>query len=105
MMRIATATNIVQAKIWCDLLCEAGLPALVLRADLGTVRGLIPFGECDPEVWIEHEEHEARARQLLNDLTQMTQHRWTCVCGELVEGGFEQCWSCGKFMAQSESQA
>jgi hypothetical protein len=23
------------------------------------------------------------------------QRRWRCVCGELVEGGFESCWSCG----------
>jgi hypothetical protein len=26
------------------------------------------------------------------------QRRWLCNCGELVEGGFEQCWSCGAWM-------
>jgi hypothetical protein len=26
------------------------------------------------------------------------QRRWVCACGELVEGGFEACWSCGRPM-------
>jgi hypothetical protein len=26
------------------------------------------------------------------------QRRWGCACGELVEGGFEQCWNCGALM-------
>jgi hypothetical protein len=26
------------------------------------------------------------------------QRRWLCHCGEMVEGGFEQCWRCGRLM-------
>jgi hypothetical protein len=25
----------------------------------------------------------------------MPQQRWSCSCGEIVEGGFQQCWQCG----------
>ena len=40
----------------------------------------------------------ARAQALLAELRQPLQRRWQCVCGELVEGGFEQCWRCGAMM-------
>ena len=41
---------------------------------------------------------EPRATELLNDLQNIAQRRWRCVCGELIEGGFEQCWSCAALM-------
>ncbi|MCZ8254415.1 MAG: DUF2007 domain-containing protein, partial [Polaromonas sp.] len=48
-----------------------------------------------PEVWLTHNEDEPRARELLHSLQNMPQRRWLCACGEVVEGGFEQCWNCG----------
>ena len=98
MLRLVTAPNIVQAKIWCDLLCEAGLPAKVLREHFASVQGLMPPSECQPEIWLEYEEHATAARQLLEELDHLPQRKWQCRCGETVEGGFEQCWSCGGFM-------
>ncbi|HEY8358041.1 MAG TPA: DUF2007 domain-containing protein, partial [Ramlibacter sp.] len=38
------------------------------------------------------------ARTLLEQLQHLPQRRWKCVCGEVVEGGFESCWSCGRAM-------
>ena len=38
------------------------------------------------------------ARTALRDLQHRPQRRWHCACGELVEGGFEQCWQCGAMM-------
>jgi hypothetical protein len=35
---------------------------------------------------------------LLDALQHRPQRRWQCRCGELVEGGFEQCWRCGAMM-------
>jgi predicted Fe-S protein YdhL (DUF1289 family) len=37
-------------------------------------------------------------RQLLHELQHRPQRSWLCVCGEQVEGGFEQCWQCGEMM-------
>jgi len=45
-----------------------------------------------------HAEQEQQARALLHDLTHVMQRRWLCACGEMVEGGFEQCWQCGRMM-------
>lgn len=39
-----------------------------------------------------------RAAALLQELQDLPQRRWACRCGEIVEGGFEQCWQCGALM-------
>jgi hypothetical protein len=98
MLRLTQAPNIAIATLWVDLLCEAGWPASVQRQYLGAAAGTLPPDQCLPEIWLEYEEHAPQARQLLADLQQLPQRRWHCRCGELVEGGFEQCWACGTLM-------
>jgi len=49
-------------------------------------------------VWVTHDDQEARAKTLLHELQNLPQRRWVCSCGEVVEGGFEQCWQCGADM-------
>ena len=65
------------------------------RYFLGAAAGELPPDQCLPEVWITHNEQESEARALLHDLQNVPQRRWTCACGEFVEGGFEACWNCG----------
>ena len=65
------------------------------RYFLGAVAGELPPDQCLPEVWITHDEQECEARAVLHDLQNVMQRRWTCACGEFVEGGFESCWKCG----------
>jgi hypothetical protein len=96
--RIAKAPNAAIAALWADTLCEAGIHASVQRQFLSSVAGEIPPDQCLPEVWVTHDEHEARARALLHELQTLPQRRWVCVCGEVVEGGFESCWNCGTLM-------
>ena len=99
MFRLTQAPNAAIAQVWADLLCEAGYMATVERRDLSSIAGQLPPDQCRPEIWLRHAEHEAGARQLLRDLAQLPQRRWRCAhCGELVEGGFEQCWNCGAWM-------
>lgn len=98
MLRLTQAPNIAIATLWADTLCQAGLPASVQRQYLGSVAGELPPDQCLPEIWLTHEAHEADARALLAALQQLPQRRWQCVCGETVEGGFEQCWRCGALM-------
>jgi len=45
-----------------------------------------------------HDEQLPAARALLDQLQNLPQRRWRCACGELVEGGFESCWNCGRAM-------
>ena len=98
MLRLTQAPNLAIATLWADALGDEGIVASVQRQYLGGMMGELPPDQCLPEVWIRHPEQEVRAKALLHDLQHVPQHRWQCVCGELVEGGFSQCWLCGVAM-------
>ena len=98
MLRLTQAPNIAIATLWADLLCEAGMTASVQRQYLGAAAGHLPPDQCLPEIWLDYDEHATRARALLQALQDLPQRRWGCRCGEIVEGGFEQCWQCGALM-------
>jgi hypothetical protein len=98
MLRLARAPNIAIAALWADTLKQAGFSASVQRYFLGGLAGEMPPDQCQPEVWLTHDHEEARARELLDQLQNMPQQRWLCVCGETVEGGFQQCWNCNADM-------
>lgn len=98
MLRLTQAPNLAIATLWADALRNEGIDASVQRQFLVGVAGELPPDQCLPEVWIRHAEQEDRARTLLHDLQHIPQRRWLCQCGELVEGGFEQCWNCQALM-------
>jgi hypothetical protein len=98
MLRLTQAPNIAIAALWVDALRHAGIEAAMQRYFLGAAAGELPPDQCLPEVWLIHDEQEAAARALLQELMQRPQRRWHCRCGELVEGGFDSCWSCGQPM-------
>mgnify|MGYP003583801785 FL=1 len=98
MRRLAQAPNLAIATLWADALRAQGISASVQREFLAAAAGQLPPDQCLPEVWVDDDEHLERAEVLLAELRQPLQRRWHCVCGELVEGGFEQCWRCGAMM-------
>ena len=98
MLRLTQAPNLALATLWADALGNEGIDASVQRQFLVGVAGELPPDQCLPEVWIRHAEQEPRARELLHHLQHVPQRRWLCPCGELVEGGFEQCWNCQALM-------
>ena len=99
MRRLAQAPNLAIATLWADALRSQGISASVQREFLAAAAGQLPPDQCLPEIWVDDEEQLARAEQLLAELRLPPQRRWQCACGELVEGGFEQCWHCGAMMA------
>jgi hypothetical protein len=98
MLRLARAPNIAIAALWADALQQAGYAASVQRYFLGSVAGELPPDQCLPEVWLTHDHEEAQAMLLLDNLRNRPQRHWVCICGETVEGGFDQCWQCGTDM-------
>ena len=98
MLRLTQAPNLAIATLWVDALGHEGIAATVQRQFLVSAAGQLPPDQCLPEVWITHQEQENRARAVLHDIQHVPQHRWVCICGELVEGGFEQCWNCNTWM-------
>lgn len=98
MLRLTRVPNIAIATLWLDTLREAGIDASLQRYYLGGVAGDLPPDQCLPEIWLNHAEQETRARALLHELQNLPQRHWLCACGEIVEGGFEQCWACGRWI-------
>lgn len=94
MPRLAQAPNLAIATLWAEELQALGIATSVQRQYLSGLAGELPPDQCLPEVWVTHPEQEALARELLQELQNPPQRRWTCRCGELVEGGFAQCWNC-----------
>lgn len=98
MRRLAQAPNLAIATVWAHALREEGVAATVQREFLGAVMGQLPPDQCLPEIWIADETQFELAQRLLHELQNRPQRNWLCVCGEQVEGGFEQCWQCGEMM-------
>jgi len=98
MLRLTQAPNLAIATLWSDALNAEGIASTVQRQYLSGVAGGLPPDQCLPEVWITDAQQETPARALLHALQHVPQRRWMCRCGELVEGGFEQCWNCQALM-------
>ena len=98
MIRLARAPNIAIATFWADALRQAGFSATVQRYFLGSIAGDLPPDQCLPEVWLTQDDERQAATALLDALRNRPQRLWHCSCGEMVEGGFDQCWNCGKDM-------
>lgn len=98
MQRLSQAPNLALASLWVDVLQNEGIAASVQRQYLSGGVGELPPDQCLPEVWIDQADQLVQAQHLLAELQNPPQHRWFCACGELVEGGFEQCWACGQGM-------
>lgn len=98
MRRLTQAPNLAIATLWVHALHEDGIVASVQREYLGAAAGQLPPDQCLPEIWIEDDAQFAQAQTALRELQHRPQRRWHCCCGELVEGGFEQCWQCGAMM-------
>ena len=59
--------------------------------------GQLPINECWPEVWINDEADFILAQRLIKTALSHVKYaeNWQCQCGEVIEGQFEICWSCG----------
>ena len=63
MKLLARADNTLQASIWADTLRAAGIRCELRNTALSGALGEIPFLECAPQVWIERDYDESRARE------------------------------------------
>ncbi len=99
MKRLLQAPNIALATLWADQLSGVGITASVQRAFASSIAGEMPPDQCLPEVWVADDTRADEARALLHQWRHLPHRRWTCTgCGEIVDGPFEQCWSCGAEM-------
>jgi hypothetical protein len=94
---LACADHLLQATIWAESLRAAGIRCVLRNTTLSGAIGEIPFLECAPQLWIERDADEARARALLDELRRPAPGpSWRCdACGEWSEPQFGACWRCG----------
>jgi Putative prokaryotic signal transducing protein len=97
MKLLARADHLVLATIWAESLRAAGIRCQLRNISLSGAIGEIPFLECAPQLWIERDADEPRAREILQELRRPSQGpAWRCAdCGETSEPQFGACWQCG----------
>ena len=97
MKLLARADHFVQGTIWAESLRAAGIRCELRNTSLSGAIGEIPFLECAPQLWIERDSDEPRAREILQQLRQPAHGpQWRCEkCGEWSEPQFGACWQCG----------
>lgn len=99
MKRVYTSSESLMVGHLRNILEDHGIRCFVKNEYLSGGAGELPPTECWPEIWvqreIDHERAEALIRKVLADEAVAGQG-WTCPqCEEVLEGQFDQCWSCG----------
>ncbi|MGB1801262.1 MAG: DUF2007 domain-containing protein [Gammaproteobacteria bacterium] len=98
MKKVFTSDNFVLAGHVHSLLEANNIECHLRNMNLTGGIGELPINECWPEVWINNETDFHSAEKLIKTALDAApqQDAWQCQCGELIEGQFELCWSCGK---------
>ncbi|MEW6589909.1 MAG: DUF2007 domain-containing protein [Pseudomonadota bacterium] len=97
MKRVHIAATLLDAQLAVDVLASVGIAAHVFNANAAGATGEVPFLQAQPEVWVEDDALQDRARDTLatlRDAPPCTDK--TCPrCGEINPGNFLSCWQCG----------
>jgi len=97
MKRIYSALNLPDAHIVANLLAQSGIAVQIFNTNAAGALGELPVDAAQPQVWIENDEQEAKAKDLIAahqkahaDAEPSPCHQ----CGEMNPGNFETCWNC-----------
>jgi len=99
-MRIFASLNITEVHHAKNLLESFGIRCHVRNEMLASAIGQLPFGDCQPELWISDPADAERARRLLAEGPLALSEKgdvWQCACGEIQEAQFTQCWRCASY--------
>lgn len=97
MKRIHIAPTLLDAQLVADALASLGIATRILNAHAAGALGDLPFLQAQPEVWVEDDGQEERAREVLAALhaSAAGSDRICPHCGEANPGNFLSCWRCG----------
>ena len=96
MKRVLIAPTLLDAQLAVDVLSSLSIVSHIFNANAAGALGEVPFMQAQPEVWVDDDTQEARARETLSDLSNApARDEKTCPhCGELNPGNFLSCWQC-----------
>ena len=100
MKRIFASLSIADVHHAKNLLDSVGIRSFVKNEMLASAIGQLPFADCQPELWLTDPTDEEHARRLLHDGPLAPAQKgdvWQCVCGEIQEAQFTQCWRCASY--------
>ena len=97
MKKVYSSDNVVMAGHIHSLLESYGIDCHLRNMNLSGGIGELPVNECWPEIWVNDESDYAVAEKLITSTLSKAeqQENWQCQCGEMIEGQFAVCWSCG----------
>lgn len=96
MKRVHIAPTLLDAQLAADALSSLGIASHIFNANAAGALGEVPFMQAQPEVWVDDDAHEPRAREALAGLSNAPlRAEKTCPqCGEVNPGNFLSCWQC-----------
>ena len=97
MKRVHIAPTLLDAQLAVDALSSLGIVTHIFNANASGALGEVPFMQAQPEVWVDDDAQEARAREALAGLRDApARGEKACPqCGEANPGNFLSCWQCG----------
>ena len=97
MKRVLIAPTLLDPHPAVDALSSLGIATHIFNANAAGALGEVPFMQAQPEVWVDDDAQEARARGALAGLRNAPpRDEKTCPhCGEFNPGNFLSCWQCG----------
>ena len=97
MKRVHIAPTLLDAQLAADALSSLGIVTHILNANAAGALGEVPFMQAEPEVWVDDDTQETRAREVLAGLRNapLRNEKLCPHCGETNPGNFLSCWQCG----------
>lgn len=98
MKRVLIAATLLDAQLAADTLSSLGIATHIFNANASGALGEVPFMQAQPEVWVDDDAEEKKAREALAGLRNASIMTETICghCGESNPGNFLSCWQCGE---------
>ena len=102
MKRVHIAPTLLDAQLAADTLSSLGIVTHIFNANAAGALGEVPFMQAQPEIWVEDDAQETRAREELASLNNaLPMSEKNCPdCGEHNPGNFLSCWHCGRALPE-----
>ena len=97
MKKVFSNDNVVLTGHLHSLLEANNIACHLRNMNLTGAIGELPLNECWPEIWVNDDTDIPLAEKIIDNALSVApqQESWQCRCGEVIEGQFESCWSCG----------
>lgn len=97
MILLFSSLNVTKIRLFQSVLENENIACFTRNEQMSIAIGVVPIGDCTPELWLVNDDDELRAQQILGawQMEDRNLEDWTCpCCGEENEAQFGECWKC-----------